>query len=107
PLLAAEQERPADQRMELLAIVTPNHLHAPIAEAALRAGFHVFSEKPAALSLAEMQALAQTQANSGRLYGLAHTYPGYPMVWQARHRVPAGTPGPLRKLFVEYPQARR
>ncbi|WP_312244633.1 Gfo/Idh/MocA family protein [Stutzerimonas nitrititolerans] len=103
-LLAAEQERPADQRMELLAIVTPNHLHAPIAEAALRAGFHVFSEKPAALSLADMQALAATQADSGRLYGLAHTYQGYPMVWQARHMVQNGKLGRLRKIFVEYPQ---
>lgn len=103
-LLAAERERPADQRMELLAIVTPNHLHAPIAETALHAGFHVFSEKPAALSLADMQALAAAQADSGRLYGLAHTYQGYPMVWQARHMVQTGTLGRLRKIFVEYPQ---
>lgn len=103
-LLASEQGLPADQRMELLAIVTPNHLHAPIAEAALRAGFHVFCEKPAALSLTEMQTLAATQADSGRLYGLAHTYQGYPMVWQARHMVQAGVIGRLRKVFVEYPQ---
>src|SRR5690606_15996908 len=103
-LLASEQRLPADQRMELLAIVTPNHLHAPIAEAALRAGFHVFCEKPAALSLTEMQTLAATQADSGRLYGLAHTYQGYPMVWQARHMVQAGVIGRLRKVFVEYPQ---
>jgi predicted dehydrogenase len=103
-LLAGEQERPADQRMELLAIVTPNHLHAPVAEAALRAGFHVFSEKPAALSLAEVQRLAATQATSGHFYGLAHTYQGYPMVWQARHMVQTGRLGRLRKIYVEYPQ---
>jgi predicted dehydrogenase len=103
-LLAGEQEQPAEQRMELLAIVTPNHLHAPVAEAALRAGFHVFSEKPAALSLAEVQRLAATQAGSGRLYGLAHTYQGYPMVWQARHMVQTGALGRLRKIYVEYPQ---
>jgi len=103
-LLAAEQARPADQRMELLVIVTPNHLHAPIAAAALQAGFHVFSEKPAALSLADMQALAAIQADSGRLYGLAHTYQGYPMVWQARNMVQTGALGRLRKIFVEYPQ---
>lgn len=103
-LLEAEQARPADQRMELLVVVTPNHLHAPIAEAALQAGFHVFSEKPAALSLADMQALAATQAGSGQLYGLAHTYQGYPMIWQARHMVQAGALGRLRKIFVEYPQ---
>ncbi|WP_413044412.1 Gfo/Idh/MocA family protein [Pseudomonas sp. YJ42] len=103
-LLTEEQARPEDQRMELLAIVTPNHLHAPIAEAALRAGFHVFSEKPAALSLAEVQRLAATLAGSERLYGLAHTYQGYPMVWQARQMVRAGVLGRLRKVYVEYPQ---
>ncbi|AHL75496.1 oxidoreductase [Stutzerimonas stutzeri] len=103
-LLTGEQARPADQRMELLAIVTPNHLHASIAEAALRAGFHVFSEKPAALSLADVQNLAATLASSGYFYGLAHTYQGYPMVWQARHMVQTGVLGNLRKLYVEYPQ---
>jgi predicted dehydrogenase len=103
-LLAGEQEQPVEQRMEVLAIVTPNHLHAPIAEAALRAGFHVFSEKPAALSLVEVQRLATTQAGSGLLYGLAHTYQGYPMVWQARHMVHTGVLGRLRKIYVEYPQ---
>ena len=56
-MLEAERALPAEQRMELLVIVTPNHLHAPIASQALSAGFHVFSEKPAALNLAELLAL--------------------------------------------------
>ncbi|VEF11551.1 oxidoreductase [Pseudomonas fluorescens] len=103
-LLAAESALPADQRMELLVIVTPNHLHAPIAEQALRSGFHVFSEKPAALNLAEVQALRDTVARSQRIYGLAHTYLGYPMVWQAREMVASGAIGELRKVLVEYPQ---
>ncbi|MCR8722044.1 Gfo/Idh/MocA family oxidoreductase, partial [Pseudomonas syringae] len=86
-LLEAETRLPEAQRMELLVIVTPNHLHAPVASRALAAGFHVFSEKPAALSLAELKALQAILAASGRLYGLAHTYLGYPMVWQAREMV--------------------
>ena len=61
-LLEDERRRPADQRMQLLVIATPNHLHVPIAEAALQAGCHVFSEKPAALSLREAQRLAAFHA---------------------------------------------
>ncbi len=103
-LLEGERALPLDQRMQLLVIATPNHLHVPIAEAALAAGFHVFSEKPAALSLDEAKRLAATWRQSGGLFGLAHTYLGYPMVWQARAMVAAGQLGRLRKIHVEYPQ---
>ena len=103
-MLETEQALPAEQRMELLVIVTPNHLHAPVASEALAAGFHVFSEKPAALNLAELRALQTRLHNSDRLYGLAHTYLGYPMVWQAREMVRGGVIGTLRKVLVEYPQ---
>lgn len=103
-MLEAERALPAEQRMELLVIVTPNHLHAPVASAALAAGFHVFSEKPAALSLAELQSLKSRLHSSAGLYGLAHTYLGYPMVWQAREMVRSGVIGNLRKVLVEYPQ---
>ncbi|TNF83241.1 Gfo/Idh/MocA family oxidoreductase [Pseudomonas sp. ICMP22404] len=103
-LLDAEAALPADRRMELLVIVTPNHLHAPIAGRALKAGFHVFSEKPAALNLRELLALKDVLRGRGRLYGLAHTYLGYPMVWQAREMVRSGVIGTVRKVLVEYPQ---
>ncbi|AHL33452.1 oxidoreductase [Pseudomonas brassicacearum] len=103
-MLDTEAALPADQRMELLVIVTPNHLHAPIASQALKAGFHVFSEKPAALNLRELLALKEAVESSDRLYGLAHTYLGYPMVWQARDMVRSGVIGAVRKVLVEYPQ---
>ncbi|WP_454868678.1 Gfo/Idh/MocA family protein [Pseudomonas farris] len=103
-MLDSERALPADQRMELLVIVTPNHLHAPIASKALSAGFHVFSEKPAALNLSELLALKVVVKSSDRLYGLAHTYLGYPMVWQARKMVRTGVIGAVRKVIVEYPQ---
>ena len=103
-MLDDEALLPLDQRMELLVIVTPNHLHAPIASQALKAGFHVFSEKPAALNLKELLALRDVLQDSRCLYGLAHTYLGYPMVWQAREMVRSGVIGRVRKVFVEYPQ---
>lgn len=103
-MLDVERSLPADQRMELLVIVTPNNLHAPIASQALSAGFHVFSEKPAALNLSELLGLKTIVKSSDRLYGLAHTYLGYPMVWQARKMVRTGVIGTVRKVIVEYPQ---
>lgn len=103
-LLAAEAALPVEQRMQLLVVVTPNQLHVPISLAASQAGFAVFCEKPAGVSLAETKQLAQVLANQQTLYGLAHTYLGYPMVWQARHLVAAGQLGQLRKIYVEYPQ---
>lgn len=103
-LLAGESALPEHERMQLLVIVTPNQLHVPISIAALEAGFHVFCEKPAGVTLAETSALAKVLASSGRLYGLAHTYLGYPMVWQAKELVASGALGTLRKIYVEYPQ---
>lgn len=103
-LLAGEALRPASERMQVLVIVTPNQLHVPISLAASQAGFAVFCEKPAGVSLAETRQLAAQLLRAQSLYALAHTYLGYPMVWQARHLVATGAIGRLRKIFVEYPQ---
>jgi len=103
-LLTAEAALPAEQRMQLLVIVTPNQLHVPISKAALQAGFAVFCEKPAGVTLAETRELAEVLQQSDQLYGLAHTYLGYPMVWQARAMVQSGQLGQIRKIYVEYPQ---
>jgi predicted dehydrogenase len=103
-LLSAEAALPADQRMEVLAIVTPNHLHARMAIAALDAGFHVFSEKPMALNLAEALAIDAAVSRSGKLYGLAFTYSGYPLIAEARARVARGDFGAIRLVQVEYSQ---
>lgn len=103
-MLKQEAALPEDERMQVVSIVTPNHLHVPVSIAAAKAGFHVFCEKPAATSFDETKALAEAISNAPVLYGLAHTYQGYPMVWQARHMVESGMLGSLRKVYVEYPQ---
>ncbi len=101
-MLAGEAALPEDQRMQVLAIVTPNHLHAPAAIAALDAGFHVISEKPMAMDLAEALAIEAAVARSGKLYGLAFTYSGYPLVEEARARVARGDLGAIRLVQIEY-----
>ncbi|MBN7827391.1 Gfo/Idh/MocA family oxidoreductase [Bowmanella dokdonensis] len=101
-----EQESwlPADQRMEFVSIVTPNHLHFEVAKLALEAGFHVLCDKPATLTLDEARQLAEIRQQSGCLYALTHTYTGYPMVVAARELVARGELGRIRKVVVEYHQ---
>jgi predicted dehydrogenase len=103
-MVSAEAALPADQRMQFVAIVTPNHLHFPVAQAALRAGFHVLSDKPATFNLAQALELRALVQQTGLLYGLTHTYTGYPLVKEARERIAAGALGRIRKVIVEYPQ---
>ncbi|MDG2411032.1 MAG: Gfo/Idh/MocA family oxidoreductase [Halioglobus sp.] len=99
-----EKQLPVQERMQFVSIVTPNHLHAPVATAALHAGFHVMSDKPATFDLQEALALRSLVRESGLLYGLTHTYTGYPLVKEARERIDAGELGAIRKIVVEYPQ---
>jgi predicted dehydrogenase len=103
-LFAEEAKLPADKRIDFVAIVTPNHLHFPVAKMALEHGFHVLSDKPATLTLAEAEQLQSIIAKQQVLYGLTHTYTGYPMVKEAKHRVKAGELGCIRKVIVEYTQ---
>lgn len=99
-----ESQRPAEEKVDFFAIVTPNHLHYPIAKMAMEYGFHVLSDKPATLDLAEALSLSKVVEKTGRLYGLTHTYNGYPLVKQARHLVATGKLGAVRKIVVEYSQ---
>ncbi len=103
-MMDQEAALPIDQRMQFVAIVTPNHMHFPIAKAALESGFHVLSDKPATLSLQEALELQEVVSSTGLQYGLTHTYTGYPLVKEARLRIAAGELGSIRKVVVEYSQ---
>ena len=103
-MIKAEAKLPADQRMDFMAIVTPNHMHFPPAKMALEHGFHVLSDKPATLNLAEARKLRDIVKKTGLLYGLTHNYTGYPLVKEARDMIRAGKLGKIRKVIVEYPQ---
>jgi predicted dehydrogenase len=103
-MMAQEAKLPEGERMDFVAIVTPNHVHFPAAKAALEAGFHVLSDKPATFDKAEAIELEQLVEATGLKYGLTHNYTGYPMVKQARGMVQSGELGKIRKVVVEYPQ---
>jgi predicted dehydrogenase len=103
-MIRSEAKLPEGERMDSVAIVTPNHMHFPPAKMALENSFHVLSDKPATLNLAEAEKLAALVKKTGLLYGLTHNYTGYPLVKEARELVRAGKLGKIRKIVVEYPQ---
>ena len=103
-MITKEAALPAEERMDFVSIVTPNHMHFPPAKMALKNGFHVLSDKPATFNLKEAKVLEKLVKKTRRLYGLTHNYTGYPLVKEARDMVAAGKLGKIRKVVVEYPQ---
>ncbi|MBU1359945.1 MAG: Gfo/Idh/MocA family oxidoreductase [Gammaproteobacteria bacterium] len=103
-LLDDELARPAQERVDFVSIVTPNHLHFPVAKAFVEAGFHVVCDKPLVHRCDEADQLVAAVAQSGTVFGVTYNYTGYPMVRQAREMVRAGDIGTVRKVVVEYNQ---
>lgn len=93
-----------EKRIQAVAIVTPNHVHFEPAMMALDHGFHVIIDKPISFDVKEAVALRDKAVETGLILGLTHTYTGYPMIKEARHRIREGEIGTVRKIFVEYPQ---
>ncbi|MCC6773382.1 MAG: Gfo/Idh/MocA family oxidoreductase [Gemmatimonadaceae bacterium] len=103
-MAAAESARPLGDRIDVVVIVTPNHLHYPAAVAFLERGFHVICDKPMTTTLADAEALCALVAEQGVVFALTHNYSGYPMVKEARALVASAALGELRKVVVEYTQ---
>lgn len=103
-LMAGERALPAGERVDFVSIVTPNHLHFPMACALLAAGIHVVCEKPMTFDAAEARRLRKLVAQSGRVFALTHNYTGYPLVKLARDLVRDGALGRVRKVVAEYAQ---
>lgn len=103
-MIKKEKELPEGERMDFVAIVTPNHLHYAPAKMALENGFHVVCDKPLCYSMEEAKELVELVENTGLIFALTHNYTGYPMVKQARAMIQNGDIGEIRKVVVEYPQ---
>ena len=100
----AEREASRPDGIEVVAIVTPNHLHFAPARAFLARGIHVICDKPLTHRLEDAVTLAAAVAQSGCVFALTHNYTGYPLVRQAREMVADGALGTIRVVQVEYPQ---
>jgi predicted dehydrogenase len=98
------EELVRDPDLDVVHICTPNHLHLPLAEAALAAGKHVICEKPLALDAAGAERLVDVAADSGLHAGVPFVYRYYPTVREARERVRSGQTGATRLLHGTYLQ---
>jgi predicted dehydrogenase len=103
-MFKAEAQKPADERMDFVTIVTPNFAHFAPAMQALENGFNVVIEKPITFTLEEAQKLKQKVDETGLMLLLTHTYAGYPMVKEAKQLIKGGSLGKVRKIYVEYIQ---
>jgi predicted dehydrogenase len=101
----AKAESKRKDGIEAVSIVTPNHMHFPVAKAFIEAGIHVICDKPLSLSLKEALTLEKLlKKNPKVVFALTHNYSGYPMIRQARAMVQAGELGEIRVVQGEYPQ---
>lgn len=103
-LLADELKRPPQERIDFVSIVTPNHVHYPVAQAFVEAGFHVVCDKPLVHTGAQARDLVAAVKKHGTVFGVTYNYTGYPLVRQMRHMVQSGAIGTVRKVVVEYHQ---
>lgn len=100
----AQAEAARADGIEAVAIVTPNHMHAPVADAFLDAGIHIICDKPLTTTLEEARRLRDKARASGLIFAVTYNYSGYPLVRHARAMVQGGELGAIRIVQVEYPQ---
>lgn len=103
-MLEGELKLPPEERIDVVSIVTPNHVHFPVAKAFAEAGIHVVCDKPLVHNSEQANELIKTVEKSGVVFAVTYNYTGYPMVKQARHMVQSGQLGEIRKVITEYNQ---
>lgn len=103
-MIAGEAKLPATERIDFVAVATPNHTHFEIAKAFAEAGFNVMCDKPLTFDLAQAEELAKVVAKSGVVFGVTHNYTGYPLVRQARDMVLSGELGEINAVRAFYIQ---
>ena len=100
----AEKESARSDGIHVVAIVTPNHLHVPVAKIFAEKGIHIICDKPLALSSREAIELKNIVENNKIIFALTHNYTGYPMVRHARSLIQKSDLGSIRVVQAEYPQ---
>jgi predicted dehydrogenase len=99
-----ESEAKRKDRVDVIAVMTPNDSHYDICSLALGAGFHVVCDKPLTTDLPSAVSLARKVTTTGLEFCLTHSYSAYPMVRQARAMIRAGAIGSIRQLHLQYVQ---
>ncbi|GAB3481714.1 Gfo/Idh/MocA family protein [Marinomonas epiphytica] len=100
----ARQEKQRPDGIQAVIIVTPNHMHYPVAKSFIEQGIHVICDKPVTKDLAQAIDLQKALDRSDTFFALTHNYTAYPMVRQAKYLVDSGVLGAIRVIQVEYAQ---
>ncbi|WP_088101563.1 Gfo/Idh/MocA family protein [Xanthomonas retroflexus] len=98
------EEVVADPQVQVVHVCTPNHLHRPMAQAALEAGKHVVCEKPLATTLEDARALAALATANALVATVPFVYRYHPVIREARARIAHGELGPLHLIHGSYLQ---
>jgi predicted dehydrogenase len=97
-------EAAREDGIDVVSIVTPNHLHFGPAKAFLQAGIHVICDKPMTLSLAQAKELVAIARASKLVFVLTQNNTGYPLVRQARQMIADGLLGEIQVVRTSYVQ---
>jgi len=100
----AISESQRDDGINFVSIVTPNHLHHPIAKAFLEVGINVICDKPMTMNSEEAQELIDISESSDLIFAVTYNYSGYPFIREAREIIKKGDLGSIRIIKVEYIQ---
>ena len=103
-MIDKESNLDSSKRMDIVSIVTPNHIHFDPAYKALNNGFPVIIDKPMTYDSEQAKNLVDKVNETGIPFAVTHTYTGYPMVKEAKSIIKSGKIGKIRKVAVEYPQ---
>ncbi|RMU79275.1 Gfo/Idh/MocA family oxidoreductase [Pseudomonas coronafaciens pv. porri] len=91
-----------DPQVHIVAITTPNHLHFPMAMAAIAAGKAVYCEKPLAVSLAEANEMRLSAKAAGVVTQVGYNYQHNPVIGLAREMIEAGELGDIVSFQGEF-----
>ena len=100
----AEKESQRDDGIEVVSIVTPNHMHAGPAIEFLNKGIHVICDKPMTATMDDAHELMKAIKASSAHFFLTHNYSGYPVIREMRSLVKNGELGNLRIVKGAYLQ---
>ncbi|MGC6423243.1 MAG: Gfo/Idh/MocA family protein [Flavobacteriaceae bacterium] len=103
-MMEGERQRPEEDRIEAVSVLTPNFLHFPMAKQLLDNNFHVICEKPLTTTYAEAEELRTLQEKKQTIFAVTYTYTGYPMIRQMKHLIQSGAIGKIQKVDLQYYQ---
>ena len=100
----AESEASRKDGIQVVSIVTPNHMHALPAIEFIKKGIHVICDKPMTSTLDDAKELHNVVKSSNAHFFLTHNYSGYPVVREMRRLVKEGVIGDVRVVKGSYLQ---